>query len=130
MMLRLVRNPSPNQPFIFDIDGRTVEIGSEDLCLITGFWFDKLNLNPKEEDPSEFRKRVFTKIGNLKGEHLLALVNKDVKFNKLDDEDVVLIRSTTRGSSNSKSVYTRVRTEVRHGVHVQAEVSRVVDKEE
>ncbi|GJU50035.1 phospholipase-like protein [Tanacetum coccineum] len=32
--------------------------------------------------------RVFPKIENLKGEHLLVLVNKDVKFAKLDDEYV------------------------------------------
>nr|GEV27010.1 hypothetical protein [Tanacetum cinerariifolium] len=57
----------------------------EDLCLITSFRFGKVNLDPKEEDHSKFRKRVFPKIGNLKGEHLLTLVNKDVKFNKLDD---------------------------------------------
>ncbi|GKD64929.1 phospholipase-like protein [Tanacetum coccineum] len=172
-------------------------------------------LDPKEEDHSEFRKRVFPKIGNLKGEHLLALVNKDVKFNQLDDEDVVrvclllaldfvlmgyeprhvitnpivnlvddfskwdqfpwgeytwsffhkrdynvvadlkrlkyyldklasnskyeanyvtpstpVLRSSTRGSSNSKSVHTCVRTEVCHEVHVRTEVRRFVDKEE
>ncbi|GKA76994.1 phospholipase-like protein [Tanacetum coccineum] len=91
MMLRLVRNPSPNQPFIFYIDGRTLEYGRENFCLITGFRFNKVNLDPKEEDHSELRKRVFPKIGNLKGEHLLALVNKDVKFNKLDDEDDVRV---------------------------------------
>nr|GEW10725.1 hypothetical protein [Tanacetum cinerariifolium] len=34
------------------------------------------------------------------------------------------------GSSNSKSVHTRVRTEVRHEVHVITEVRRFVDKEE
>ncbi|GJV53124.1 phospholipase-like protein [Tanacetum coccineum] len=91
MMLRLIPNPSPNQPFIFDIDGRTLEYGREDFCLITGFWFGKVNLDPKEKDHSKFRKRVFPKIGNLKGEHLLALVNKDVKFNNFDDEDVVRV---------------------------------------
>ncbi|GJU79461.1 ulp1 protease family, C-terminal catalytic domain-containing protein [Tanacetum coccineum] len=121
-LYRFVRNPSPNQPFIFDIDGRTLEFGREDFCLITGFRFGKVNLDPKEEDHSEFRKRVFPKIANLKGEDLLALVNKDVKFNKLDDEDVGILffssvlRSTTRGSSNSKSVHTRVQTEVRHEI--------------
>nr|GEU65789.1 phospholipase-like protein [Tanacetum cinerariifolium] len=165
MMLRLLCNPSPNQPFIFYIDGRTLEFGREDLCLITGFRFGKVNLDPKEEDHSEFRKRVFPKIGNLKGEHLLALVNKDVKFNKLDDEDDVrnstfnkltpsaiemnelwwrsnldffkrvtpsipVLISATRGSSNSTSVHTCVRTKVRHEVHVRTEVSRVVDKED
>ncbi|GJT30979.1 hypothetical protein Tco_0911254 [Tanacetum coccineum] len=76
------------KPFIFDIDGRTLEYGREDFCLITGFRFGKVNLDPDEEDHSEFRMRVFPKIENLKGEHLLKLVNKDVKFAKLDDEDV------------------------------------------
>ncbi|GJU63360.1 hypothetical protein Tco_1245195 [Tanacetum coccineum] len=75
------------KPFIFDIDGRTLEYGREDFCLITGFLFGKVNLDPDEEDHSEFRMRVFPKIENLKGEHLLELVNKDVKFAKLDDED-------------------------------------------
>ncbi|GJT70035.1 hypothetical protein Tco_1029321 [Tanacetum coccineum] len=41
-----------------------------------------------------------------------------------------VLRSFTRGSSNSKSVHTRVRTEVRHEVHVRIEVRRFVDKEE
>ncbi|GJX92733.1 cycloartenol synthase [Tanacetum coccineum] len=86
---RRVRNPSPNKPFIFDIDGRTLEFGRKDFCLITSFRFSKVNLDPKEEDHSKFRKRVFPKIGNLKGKHLLALVNKDV--NKLDDEDVIRV---------------------------------------
>nr|GEV56459.1 phospholipase-like protein [Tanacetum cinerariifolium] len=214
--------------FIFDIDGRTLEFGREDFYLITSFWFGKVNVDSKEEDHSEFYKRVFPKIDNLKGEHLLAHINKDVKLNKLDDEDAIhvyfllaldfvfmghelrhvitnlivnlvddfynwdafswgeymwsffhkrdynvvvdrrkyhlkklasnpkyeanyvlynfvfplkiwaletfsnsiLLRSTTRGSGNSKSVHTRVRTEVRHEVHVRTKVSRVVDKEE
>nr|GEZ70518.1 hypothetical protein [Tanacetum cinerariifolium] len=193
---RLVRNPSPNQPFIFYIDFRTLAYGKEDLCLITSFRFGKVNLDHREEDYSKFRKRVFPKIGNLNGEHLLTLVNKDVKFNKLDDGDAVrvclllaldfvfidyrkyhfeklasnpkyeanyvlygfvfpfkiwaletfsnsthwwrkdanvtpcVLRSATKGSSNSKSVHTRVRIEVRHEVHVRTEVSRVVNKEE
>ncbi|GKB55587.1 phospholipase-like protein [Tanacetum coccineum] len=79
------------KPFIFDIDGHTLEYGREDFCLITGFRFGKVNLDPDEEDHSEFRMRVFPKIENLKGEHLLELVNKDVKFAKLDDEDVVRV---------------------------------------
>ncbi|GJS57698.1 RNA-directed DNA polymerase, eukaryota, reverse transcriptase zinc-binding domain protein [Tanacetum coccineum] len=91
MMLRFVHNPSPNHPFIFDIDGRSLEFGREDFCLITGFLFGKYKLDPKEEDHSEFCKRVFPKIDNLKGEHLLKLLNEDVKFNQLDDEDVVRV---------------------------------------
>ncbi|GJR77675.1 hypothetical protein Tco_0090040 [Tanacetum coccineum] len=46
-------------------------------------------IDPKEEDHSEFHKRVFPGVPNLKGEHILKLINKDVKFNKLDDEDVI-----------------------------------------
>ncbi|GJT26962.1 phospholipase-like protein [Tanacetum coccineum] len=88
---RFISKPSTNQPFIFDIDGRTLEYGREDFCLITGFRFGKVNLDPDEEDHSEFRMRVFPKTENLKGEHLLELVNKDVKFAKLDDEDVVRV---------------------------------------
>nr|GEV34146.1 phospholipase-like protein [Tanacetum cinerariifolium] len=111
-------------------------------------------IDPKEEDHFEFCKRVFPKIDNLKGEHLLKLLNKDVKFNQLDDKDVVpvclllaldyvfmghelrhvtpstpVLRSSTRGSSNSKSVNTRVRTEVRHELHVRTEVRSFVHKE-
>ncbi|GKB87246.1 phospholipase-like protein [Tanacetum coccineum] len=74
------------------IDGRTpLEFGKEDFCLITGFRFDKVEIDPKEEDHSEFRQRVLPGVPNLKGEHLLKLINKDVKFNKLDDEDVVRV---------------------------------------
>ncbi|GKA45920.1 hypothetical protein Tco_0738716 [Tanacetum coccineum] len=147
-------------------------------------------------------------IENLKGEHLLDLVNKDVKFAKLDDENVIwvletfsnsihwwrkdenliprgvawsnglkfeksnydrffysknstvnklfpsaikmkelwwrssldyfkkvthsipVLRSATKGSCKGKSFHTRVRTEVRHEVHVRTEVSRVHSKEE
>nr|GEX44431.1 ulp1 protease family, C-terminal catalytic domain-containing protein [Tanacetum cinerariifolium] len=69
----------------------SLEFGREDLCLITGFRFGKYKLDPKEEDHSEFRKRVFPKIDNLKGEHLLKLLNEDVKFNQLDYEDVVRV---------------------------------------
>ncbi|GJW30415.1 phospholipase-like protein [Tanacetum coccineum] len=182
---RFISKPSTNQPFIFDIDDRTLEYGMEDFCLITGFQFGKVNLDPDEEDHSEFRMRVFPKIENLKGEHLLELVNKDVKFAKLNDEDNVrvcsllaldfvfmgheffysenstvnklipstiemnelwwrssldyfkkvthsipVLRSATKGSSKGKSFHTRVRTEVRHEVHVRTEVSRVHSKEE
>nr|GEZ17911.1 phospholipase-like protein [Tanacetum cinerariifolium] len=81
--------PSTNQPFIFDIDGRTLKYGKEDFCLITSFQFGKVNLDPDEEDHFEFCMRVFPKIENLKGEHLLELVKKDVKFAKLDDGEVV-----------------------------------------
>nr|GEU79724.1 hypothetical protein [Tanacetum cinerariifolium] len=51
--------------------------------------FAKVNLDPDEENHPKFRMRVLPKIENLKGEHLLELVNKDVKFAKLDDEDVI-----------------------------------------
>ncbi|GJU46313.1 phospholipase-like protein [Tanacetum coccineum] len=88
---RFISKPSTNQPFIFDIDGHTLEYGREDFCLITGFRFGKVNLDPDEEDLSEFRMHVFPKIEKLKGEHLLELVNKDVKFAKLDDEDDVRV---------------------------------------
>nr|GEY32548.1 hypothetical protein [Tanacetum cinerariifolium] len=195
----------------------SLKFGKEDFCLITGFLFGKYNLDPKEEDHSEFRKRVFPKIDNLKDEHLLKLLNEDVKFNQLDDEDAVqgeymwsffhkrdynvvadpkrtkyhldklasnskyeanhvlfgfvfslkiwaletfsnsihwwrkdenviprgvawsnglkfekscYDKSSTRGSSNSKSVNTRVRTEVRHELHVRTEVCSFVHKEE
>ncbi|GJW78465.1 hypothetical protein Tco_0140147 [Tanacetum coccineum] len=47
------------------------------------------SLDPKEEDHSEFRQRVLPGVPNLKGEHVLKLINKDVKFNKLDDEDAI-----------------------------------------
>ncbi|GJR60132.1 RNA-directed DNA polymerase [Tanacetum coccineum] len=90
---RFISKPSTNQPFIFDIDGRTLEYGREDFCLITGFRFGKVNLDPDEEDHYEFRMRVFLKIENLKGEHLLEIVNKDVKFAKLDDEDATFSNS-------------------------------------
>ncbi|GJS99793.1 hypothetical protein Tco_0820963 [Tanacetum coccineum] len=50
-------------------------------------------------------------------------------FKKATPSKTVL-RSATKGIINSKSVHTRVRTEVRHEVHVHTEVSRVVDKEE
>nr|GEU54909.1 phospholipase-like protein [Tanacetum cinerariifolium] len=65
--------------------------GWDDFCLITGFRFGKVNLDPDEKNHYEFRMRVFPKIENLKGEHLLELVNKDVKYAKLDDEDVVRV---------------------------------------
>ncbi|GJZ90509.1 RNA-directed DNA polymerase, eukaryota, partial [Tanacetum coccineum] len=67
----------------------------EDFCLITGFRFGKVSLDPKEEDHSEF-----------------------------------LLRSASKGISNSKSVHTRVRTEVHQEVHVRTEVHRFVDIEE
>ncbi|GJU02268.1 hypothetical protein Tco_1112606 [Tanacetum coccineum] len=54
----------------------------------------------------------------------------NLDFFKRVTPSILVCRSTTRGSSNSKSVHTRVRTEVRHEVHVRTEVSRVVDKEE
>ncbi|GJR16760.1 hypothetical protein Tco_0965287 [Tanacetum coccineum] len=178
----LVQNPSPNQPFIFDIDGHSLEFGREDFCLITSFRFGKVSLHPKEEDHSEFGKRVFLKNANLKGEHLLELVKNDVEFNQLDDEDAIWGLETFSNSihwwrkdekviphgvswsnrskfeklgydrlfysenaafykltpsaiemneiCNSKSVHTRVRTEVRQEVHVRTKVRRFVDKEE
>ncbi|GJX85986.1 hypothetical protein Tco_0336760 [Tanacetum coccineum] len=100
MTQNLVGTPLPNKETRRRIDGRDSECSTallrfalslwavEDFCLITGFRFGKVNLDPNEEDHSEFRMRVFSKIENLKGEHLLELVNKDVKFAKLDDKDV------------------------------------------
>ncbi|GJS18395.1 putative reverse transcriptase domain, ribonuclease H-like domain protein [Tanacetum coccineum] len=41
-----------------------------------------------------------------------------------------VLRLATKGISNSWSVHTRVRTKVRHEVHVRTEVHRFVDKEE
>ncbi|GJY48875.1 hypothetical protein Tco_0438831 [Tanacetum coccineum] len=46
------------KPFIFNIDGRTLEYGREDFCLITGLRFGKVNLDPRKEDHSEFRMRA------------------------------------------------------------------------
>ncbi|GJZ54616.1 hypothetical protein Tco_0609501, partial [Tanacetum coccineum] len=86
-------------------NGDHLEFGREDFCLITGFRFGKYKLDPKEEDHSEFRKRVFPKIDNLKGEHLLKLLKEDVKFNQLDDEDTYLNRRKyhlDKLASNSK----------------------------
>nr|GEU39404.1 ulp1 protease family, C-terminal catalytic domain-containing protein [Tanacetum cinerariifolium] len=109
-----------------------------------GFRFGKVDLDPDEEAHSEFRMRVFLKIKNLKGEHLLELVNKDVKFSKLDDEDDIwgletfsnlihwwrkdknviprVLRSATKGSSKGKTVHTCVHTEVCHEVHSKEEM--------
>nr|GEW75315.1 hypothetical protein [Tanacetum cinerariifolium] len=100
MMQRYVEDPSIDIPFIFDIDGRTLEL----------------------ETP------------NLNGERLLDLVNNDVAFNNLDDDDTAttpnpVLRSATRGSSSSRSVHTYVWTEVRREVHVRTEVYRFVEEE-
>nr|GEV87153.1 phospholipase-like protein [Tanacetum cinerariifolium] len=146
---RLVRNPSPHQPFIFDIDGRSLEFGREDFCLITGFRFGKVSLDPKEEDHFEFCKRVFPKNANLKGEHLLELVKNDVEFNQLDDEDVVrvcllliwgletfsnLIHWWRKYENVSPVVFHGVmgqslKNQVHQEVHVRTEVRRFVDKQ-
>ncbi|GKD08137.1 hypothetical protein Tco_1187822 [Tanacetum coccineum] len=100
-----------------------------------------MEITLKEEDHSEFRKRVFPGVPNLKGEHLLKLINKDVKFNKLDDEDVVRVclllaldyvfmgqelRQTWALETFSNSIHWWRKDEnVRHEVHVRA-----VDKED
>ncbi|GJU05431.1 hypothetical protein Tco_1121861 [Tanacetum coccineum] len=110
---RYVEDPSIDIPFIFDIDGRTLELGRQDFCLITGFRFGKISLDPKEKDRSKFRARVFPETPNLNGDHLLDLVKNDVAFNNLDDDDVVTTPNpATRGSSSSRSVHTCVRKEV------------------
>nr|GEX35818.1 ulp1 protease family, C-terminal catalytic domain-containing protein [Tanacetum cinerariifolium] len=99
----------------------------EDFCLITVFRFGKVNLDPDEVDHSEFRMCVFSKIENLKGEHLLELVNKDVEFAKLDDEDDIWGLKTFSNSIHwwrkDENVIPR---EVRHEVHVRTEVSRMI----
>ncbi|GKE03491.1 phospholipase-like protein, partial [Tanacetum coccineum] len=88
---RYVEDPSIDIPFIFDIDGRTLELGRQDFCLITGFRFGKISLDPKEKDRSQFRERVFPETPNLNGQLLLDLVKNDVAFNNLDDDDVVRV---------------------------------------
>ncbi|GKA45353.1 hypothetical protein Tco_0738149 [Tanacetum coccineum] len=80
MMQRYVEDPSIDIPFIFDIDGRTLELGRQDFCLITGFRFGKISLDPKEKDRSQFRERVFPETPNLNGQLLLDLVKNDVAF--------------------------------------------------
>nr|GEY52344.1 protein rough sheath 2 homolog [Tanacetum cinerariifolium] len=128
-----VHNPSPNQPFIFDIDGRSLEFGREDLCLITGFRFGKYKLDPKEEAHSEFyskrRKYHLDKLAsNSKYEADYVLFG--FVFPLKVTPSTPVLRSSTRGSSNSKSVNTRVRIEVRHELHVRIEVRSLVHKEE
>ncbi|GJX30342.1 ribonuclease H-like domain-containing protein [Tanacetum coccineum] len=91
MMQRYVEDPSIDIPFIFDIDGRTLELGRQDFCLITGFRFGKISLDPKEKDRSQFRERVFPETPNLNGQLLLDLVKNDVAFNNLDDDDDVRV---------------------------------------
>ncbi|GJW16964.1 ulp1 protease family, C-terminal catalytic domain-containing protein [Tanacetum coccineum] len=86
-----VEDPSIDIPFIFDIDGRTLELGRQDFCLITGIRFGKISLHPKEKDRSQFRERVFPETPNLNGQLLLDLVKNDVVFNNLDDDDVVRV---------------------------------------
>ncbi|GKB86559.1 hypothetical protein Tco_0958831 [Tanacetum coccineum] len=88
---RYVEDPSIDIPFIFDIDRRTLELGRQDFCLITGFRFGKISLDPKEKDRSQFRERVFPETPNLNGQLLLDLVKNDVAFNNLDDGDVVRV---------------------------------------
>ncbi|GJR54469.1 hypothetical protein Tco_1404990 [Tanacetum coccineum] len=102
----------------------------DDLIHLSRFMMlRKVNLDPKEEDHFEFRKRVFPKISNLKGEHLLTLVKKDVEFNQLDDEDVVRVCLLLALDFVFMGQELR-HTEVRHEVHVRTEVRRFVDKEE
>ncbi|GKA80965.1 phospholipase-like protein, partial [Tanacetum coccineum] len=88
MMQRYVEDPSIDIPFIFDINGRTLELGRQDFCLITRFRFGKISLHPKEKDRSQFRERVFPETPNLNGQLLLDLVKNDVAFNNLDDDVV------------------------------------------
>nr|GEV19869.1 phospholipase-like protein [Tanacetum cinerariifolium] len=86
---RYVEDPTIDIPFIFDIDRRTLELGRQDFCLITGFRFGKISLDPKEKYRSQFRECVFSETPNSNGPLLLDLVNNDVEFNNLDDDDVV-----------------------------------------
>nr|GEV57211.1 ulp1 protease family, C-terminal catalytic domain-containing protein [Tanacetum cinerariifolium] len=134
---RYVEDPCIDIPFIFDINGRTLE------------------LEGRYKDRSKFRERGFLENPNLNGERLLDLVKNDVAFNNLDDDDVVhvclllaldyiltptsiemnepwlkssleyftkvttpnpVLRSDTKGSSSSRSVHTCVRTEVRREI--------------
>nr|GEV73609.1 phospholipase-like protein [Tanacetum cinerariifolium] len=96
----LVRNPSPNQPFIFDIDGRSLEFGREDFCLITGFRFGKVSLDPKKEDHSEFYY-VFM------GQELRRVItNAIVKLTKVRQE--VHVRTEVRRFVDKEEVHTRV----------------------
>nr|GEX05782.1 phospholipase-like protein [Tanacetum cinerariifolium] len=88
---RYVEDPTINIPFIFDNDGRTLELGRQDFCLTTGFRFDKISLDPKDKDRSQFRERVFPETPNLNSQLLLDLVKNDVAFNNLDDDDVVRV---------------------------------------
>ncbi|GJS55662.1 hypothetical protein Tco_0629024 [Tanacetum coccineum] len=129
MMLRYVDNPSTNLPLMFDIDGRTLEFGRGDFCLITGFRFGKVFLDPKEKDNVEFHHRVFLMIANLNGKHLLDLVKKDLEFDELDDDNVVyvyLLLALDYVFMGQELTH----TEVRHEVHVRTEVHRFVDEEE
>ncbi|GJT64349.1 hypothetical protein Tco_1015829 [Tanacetum coccineum] len=89
MMQRYVEDPSIDIPFIFDIDGRTLELGRQDFCLITGFSFQKLTpTSIKMNEPwLKSSLEFFTK--------------------------VTTANLATRGSSSSRSVHTCVRKEVR-----------------
>ncbi|GKA03906.1 hypothetical protein Tco_0676687, partial [Tanacetum coccineum] len=98
----------------------------EDFCLNTGFRFGKVSLDPKE-DHSEF---PFHKLTTSAIEMNELWWRSSLDFFKRVTPSTPVLRSATKGISNSKSVHTRVRTEVREEVHVRNEVRRFVDKEE
>nr|GEV57974.1 hypothetical protein [Tanacetum cinerariifolium] len=81
---KFIPNPSPNQPFIFDIDGRTLEFGMEDFCLISGFRFGKVEIDPKEEDYSEFQVHHEVRVYN---EVSMVVDKEEVHVRAVDKED-------------------------------------------
>lgn len=89
---RNIKNPSTNDPFIFDIGHHSLEFGQRDFSLVTGFRFGSdYSLKSLEEGVSSFHARVFPTIPKLKGYDILPLVNDADKFKELDDEDAVRV---------------------------------------
>nr|GEY74941.1 hypothetical protein [Tanacetum cinerariifolium] len=98
------------QPFIFDIDGRTLEFGMEDFCLISGFCFGKVEIDPKEEDHSEFLLRSATRdIINSKSvhTHVRTEVRHEVRvYNEVSivvDKEEVHVRAVDKEDTSNRS---------------------------
>lgn len=94
---RDVENPDINTPMYFDISGHTLEFGREDMCLVLGFRFGDVSLDHLKKRQSGFGKRMLSflkescseKISAIKTEHLVRILNDQVEFDELSNDDAV-----------------------------------------
>ncbi|GJU95763.1 phospholipase-like protein [Tanacetum coccineum] len=74
-------------PMVFKIGGHELKFGRNEFCLVTGFRCGHLSKTHSEKSPFCDRVLPEKKLKNVKGKELMAIINDETVWAKLDDTD-------------------------------------------